>query len=31
MMNETSWNEQFRDRTKKSAIAIIKTYSSWKK
>ncbi len=30
-MNEASWNEQFRDRTKKLAIVIIKTYSSWKK
>ena len=31
IMNETSWNEQFRDRTKKLAIAIIKAYGSWKK
>ena len=30
-MSETSWNEQFRNRTKKLAIAIIKAFSSWKK
>ena len=30
-MSETSWNEQFRNRTKKRAIAIIKAFSSWKK
>ena len=30
-MSETTWNEQFRNRTKKLAIAIIKAFSSWKK
>ncbi len=30
-MSETTWNEQFRSRTKKLAIAIIKAFSSWKK
>jgi four helix bundle protein len=30
-MTESSWNEQFRSRTKKLAIAIIKSYGSWKK
>ena len=30
-MSETTWNEQFRNRTKKLAIAIIKAYSNWKK
>ena len=30
-MTETTWNEQFRDRTKKLAISIIKAYGSWKK
>ena len=30
-MSETTWNEQFRNRTKKLAIATIKAFSSWKK
>ena len=30
-MSETTWNEQFRNRTKKMAIATIKAFSSWKK
>jgi four helix bundle protein len=30
-MTELTWNEQFRDRTKKLSIAIIKAYGSWKK
>ena len=30
-MSETTWNEQFRNRTKKLAVAIIKAFSSWKK
>ena len=30
-MSETTWNEQFRNRTKKLAITIIKAFSSWKK
>jgi four helix bundle protein len=30
-MSETTWNEQFRDRTKKLAVAIIKSYSQWYK
>ena len=30
-MNETTWNEQFRDRTKKLATAIIKKYGQWRK
>ncbi len=30
-MNETTWNEQFRNRTKKLATAIIKKYSQWHK
>ena len=30
-MNETTWNDQFRTRTKQLAVAIIKAYSSWKK
>lgn len=30
-MSETTWNEQFRNRTKQLAIAIIKAYSKWKK
>ncbi len=30
-MNEATWNEQFRNRTKQLAIAIIKAYGTWKK
>ena len=30
-MSETTWNEQFRNRTKKLAIATIKAFSNWKK
>ncbi len=30
-VTETSWNDQFRLRTKQLAVAIIKAYSSWKK